>query len=442
MAPRRDDVRPLKRKGFWYLIRRVPREFAAYDRRNFAVVSTGIRIIDDPRAHSAQAVVRRLDSELLRYWEDKRAGRDPDAEARYARARQTAQRLGFSYAPAAEAATLPIDDILRRIETLEARKTVDKAPEIVAVLGGEPPPAIMIASMVEEFEKIILASLTKKSERQRKKWRVARDTALATFIDVVGGDRPINTVTRTDVLAFRSFWQERIVNGEVEIDTANKSIGRVASMFKAIEENKQLGLSRIFDNLRIGGGKDKQRVAFAPEFVQLRILAEGVFADLNAEARRVIYLVTETGLRLSEACNLSRATIRLDAPVPHIQVRPEGREIKTDQSQRDIPLVGAALMAMREQPDGFPRYRDKADSLSALVNQALEVRGLRPEPGQTLYSLRHTFEDRLTAIEAPEKVVAALMGHKWHRPRYGLGPSLEQKREWLSRIAFRSPTSV
>jgi hypothetical protein len=44
--------------------------------------------------------------------------------------------------------------------------------------------------------------------------------------------------------------------------------------------------------------------------------------------------------------------------------------------------VGVALMAMREQPDGFPRYRDKADSLSALVNQALDARKLRPEPGQ------------------------------------------------------------
>jgi len=65
-----------------------------------------------------------------------------------------------------------------------------------------------------------------------------------------------------------------------------------------------------------------------------------VFPDLHAEARRAIYLVSETGLRLSEACNLSRTTIRLNAPVPHVQIRPEGREIKTDQSQRDISLVG------------------------------------------------------------------------------------------------------
>jgi len=163
MAPRHEHVRPHKRKGFWYLIRRVPHEFAAYDDRGIVYLATGIRILDDPRGFKAQQAVEQLDGELMRYWADKRAGRDPDAEVRYARARQTAQ--GFSYAPVAEAATLPITDILRRIETLEARKSIDKAPEIVAVLGGEPPPAIMIASMVDEFEKIILSSLTKKSER-------------------------------------------------------------------------------------------------------------------------------------------------------------------------------------------------------------------------------------------------------------------------------------
>jgi integrase len=164
--------------------------------------------------------------------------------------------------------------------------------------------------------------------------------------------------------------------------------------------------------------------------------------DLNAEARGIIYVVAEIGLRPSEVCNLDRSTVRLEHAVPHVQVRPDGRQMKTDDSWRDIPLVGIALKVMRLHPDGFPRYRDKADSLSALVNKAFESRKLRPEPGQTFYSLRHTFEDRLTAVEAPEKVVASLMGHKWHRPRYGKGPSLELKHKWLKRIAFRSPATV
>jgi integrase len=330
---------------------------------------------------------------------------------------------------------------LRRFEILSRRGTTDSASEVSAVLGGAPAPVVMIDGMVDEFEEIIRASLTSKSPRQRKKWRQPKETALSAFVDLVG-NRPITSLTRADALRLRSHWQDRVVAGEVQIGTANKYIGHVSTMFRAINESKQLNLPPIFERVRIRGGKDNQRVAFPPVFVQQRILGDGVFDDLNPEARRVIYVIAETGLRLSEAVNLSRETIRLNAAVPHLCVAPEGRHIKTDESRREIPLVGVALMAMRAQPDGFPRYRDKADVLSALVNKALDARGLRPELGQSLYSLRHTFEDRLTAVDAPDKIIACLMGHKWSRPRYGVGPSLEHKREWLERIAFRPPSTV
>jgi integrase len=299
----------------------------------------------------------------------------------------------------------------------------------------------MTDAMVDEFEQIVRASLASKSERQKKKWRKPRDTALEAFVDLVGS-RPISTLTRTDALKLRAYWQDRVVAGQIKIGTANKCIGHISTMFRAINESQQLNLPAIFDRIRIGGGRDGQRLAFAPAFVQGHILADGMFDDLNSEARRVVYLVAETGLRLSEAISLSRTTIRLDAAVPHIRVVPEGRDVKTDQSKREIPLVGVALMAMREQPDGFPRYRDKADVLSALVNKSLDVRGLRPQVGQSLNSLRHTFEDRLTAVDAPDKIIACLMGHKWSRPRYGVGPSLEHKRDWLERIAFKPPSRV
>ena len=61
------------------------------------------------------------------------------------------------------------------------------------------------------------------------------------------------------------------------------------------------------------------------------------------------------------------------------------------------------------------------------------------QPGLTLYGLRHTFDDSLTAVEAPDKVNAQLMGHKWQRPKYGAGPTLEQKLRWLEQIAFTPP---
>ena len=297
MARPIETARPHKVKGFWFLVRRVPGEFSAYDRRNPVRISTGIRIVDDPRGIRATEVVTKLHAELLQYWKDKRRGRDRDAEARYQKACNRARSLGLTYVPAAEAApSLPIEDILRRFETLAMWGTKDSAAEVTAVLGGEAAPAIMIDAMVDEFEQIVRASLISKSERQKKKWRKPRETALEVFLDLVGS-RPITTLTRADALKLRSHWQDRVVAGETEIGTANKCIGHIVTMFRAINESKQLNLPAIFDRIRIGGGRDGQRLAFAPAFVQERILADGI--------------------------------------------------------------------AMCTQPDGFPRYRDRADVLSA-----------------------------------------------------------------------------
>jgi len=443
MSRRFLDQKPHKRKGYWYLARRVPKEFQAYDKRSVVYLTTGIRILDDPKARKARMVMARLDEELTQTWRDKRAGRDTEAAARYHRAREMAAEMGFAYVQAPEAAaTLPAEDILRRLDTLERSREVENPAVVSALLGGEKIPPLMVSELLREFEDIVSASIASKSERQKQKWRVRRQSALDIFLKVLGSDKPLPDLTRADTLALRAYWQKRILAGEIAIDTANKNIGRVGGMFKAIDQHRQLGLPPHFENLSFSGGGDKQRVAFDPGFVQKSLFAKGIFTDLNDEARRLFYILAETGLRPSEACNLSAATIKLDGDIPHVEVRPEGREMKTHQSRRDIPLVGAALIAIRHHPQGFPRYRDNADALSALINQALTARSLRPAAGQSLYSLRHTFEDRLTAVEAPEKVVASLMGHKWHRPKYGLGPSLKQKQSWMRKIAFKPPAGL
>ena len=117
-------ARPHKLKGFWFLIRRVPAAFKTFDRRNPVRISTGIRIPDDLRGVRAGTRVARLDGDLARYWNDKRLGKDPDADARYRQACENARTLGFSYVPAIQAApSLPIEDVLRRFEALILRGT-------------------------------------------------------------------------------------------------------------------------------------------------------------------------------------------------------------------------------------------------------------------------------------------------------------------------------
>lgn len=164
--------------------------------------------------------------------------------------------------------------------------------------------------------------------------------------------------------------------------------------------------------------------------------------QLNDEARRAVFLIADTGLRLSEAINLNETTIHLESEIPHVEVLPDGRRVKTEDSIRKIPLVGAALAAMQLQPKGFPRYVDKGASLSGYVNGFLQDQGLRPTRKHTLYSLRHTFKDRLIAIEAQDSLIESLMGHADEHPKYGAGPSLELKQKWLHRIAFTPPTTL
>jgi hypothetical protein len=95
---------------------------------------------------------------------------------------------------------------------------------------------------------------------------------------------------------------------------------------------------------------------------------------------------------------------------------------------------------MRLQPDGFPRYRNRADVASAAINKALTQRNLRPGGKmQTLYSLRHTLVDRLRTAEAPRDIQEDILGHVH---MHGEGTSLEHRHAWLQRIAFEVPTRI
>jgi integrase len=433
--------RPHNRSGIWYLVRRVPKAYQTLDTRKLITLTTGIRVAEDPRGIAARSVVIDLDAKLHQQWRDLAFGTTTDPTPRHQHSLEKARQMGIDYAPAKDVAQLQAKALLKRIALLDNPDTARNGAAFSAVLGGEAAPGLMVSQLPDLYEQTDKLSMANKSPHQQRKWRVERNSTIATFIDALGGDRPIASLTRDDVLHLRNYWQDRIVAGDVAIDTANKYVGRIAAMYRAVSAAKMLNLPAIFDKTAIRGGGIEQRVPYRPEFVQTRILSEGQFNDLNHEARRIIYLLVETGLRLSEACNLNKATIILDHPVPHVRVRSDGRQLKTQQSQRDIPLVGVALTAMKLQPDGFPRYRDKADVLSALANKAFTARNLRPN-GETLYSLRHTFKDRLRAAGATDELKDALMGHAREQPAYGFGYSLEIKHALLAGIAFKAPLSV
>jgi len=136
--------------------------------------------------------------------------------------------------------------------------------------------------------------------------------------------------------------------------------------------------------------------SFSNDWVQSKILKPNVLGGINAEAQIIAYALIETGCRPSEIANLLPENICLDAEVPHIRIRPTAkRELKSMASARDIPLVGVSLEAMKCAPNGFPRYRDKGNSLSAALLKTFHTRGLMPSKKHRIYSFRHAFEKRM-----------------------------------------------
>ena len=80
----------------------------------------------------------------------------------------------------------------------------------------------------------------------------------------------------------------------------------------------------------------------------IRLIQSECF-KVNDPQRWLIAIISDTGMRLSEAAGLLTDDIKLDADVPHITLRKHPwRSLKTASSERDIPLVGSAYDAARK----------------------------------------------------------------------------------------------
>jgi integrase len=427
-----------KRNGYWHFQRRVPLELAGLDKRGIVRHSTKIAVRADRRGARAAGIAAGMNRELEAYWRGLEEGKAQEAIDRYTRARKQARAFGFEYVETPQLVERPSAYVLERLEKLVTTKTLDDASARTAVLGYENRPVVKLSEVFSRFEHQTRNEVKDMSPDQLRRWKNGYSLSMADLITAIG-DKDVTAISHTDILDYLDWLEGRVDEGDIIPKTANKYIGRASTMLKTINRKLRLGIPDLFSGMRLQGGKNEVRPPFPTEFVQDRILAEGALMGLNDEARRAVFLIADSGLRLSEAVNLNETTIFLECSVPYVKVMPDGRRVKTPDSIREIPLVGTALAAMRLHPKGFPRYQDKGASFSAYVNGYLKDAGLRPTPKHTVYSLRHTFKDRLIALKEQDSMIEALMGHADDHPKYGAGPSLELKLEVLQRIAFRPP---
>ena len=252
------------------------------------------------------------------------------------------------------------------------------------------------------------------------------------------GHNSVDGLMPGDAGQFRDYLLERGMSAS--------SVKRVIASVRAILNLviKERGLSRpnIFNGVFIPKDLDKRSRPPVPSGEIQKIQNECRSAD--DEPRWLIALISDTGVRLAEACGLLCSDIKLTDAVPHLVIREHPwRRLKTSSSNRDVPLVGAALWAaerIMEQPGqfAFPKYCSqalcKANSASTTLNK-----WLRPRVSEdcVIHSFRHSLRDRLRAVECPPDIADAIGG--WTTvgvgQGYGKGYGLAVKRKWMQQFA-------
>jgi integrase len=259
------------------------------------------------------------------------------------------------------------------------------------------------------------------------------------LVECVGHDN-INGLKPVDAGRFRDFLFGR--------GMSSSSVKRVFSSVRAIInlaiKEHGLAMTNVFNGTFIPqDNKRKERLPVPINFIG-QIQEE--CRSLNDEPRWLIALISDRGMRLSEACGLLSSDIVLDTDIPHISLREyKWRRLKTSSSTRVIPLVGASLWAAeqikaQETEFAFPKYcntqKCNANSASASLNKWLKPR--LPD-GCVIHSFRHSLRDRFRAVECPSDIVDAIGG--WTTEgigqRYGKGYDLNVKTKWMEKISLR-----
>jgi integrase len=167
----------------------------------------------------------------------------------------------------------------------------------------------------------------------------AVDRALSRMISLAG-DKPIDTYSRDEANGLRDDMRHK--------GLANSSIKRSFNVIRAVVNfvSREKGLDEIRTFSSIYFGEDDEfgstkRATFNQEDLSS---IQNQCRELDDEARWLIALISDTGMRLSEAAGLIKEDINLDDEHPHLNLKPHPwRPLKTRGSARIVPLVGMSL---------------------------------------------------------------------------------------------------
>jgi len=283
--------------------------------------------------------------------------------------------------------------------------------------------------------------LTIKGAGKGKTFHAAAERACKYLIQATAA-KDLNEYTRQDALDYRDYL---IAKG-----LAGSSITRVLNTLNSVinfaSSEYALDIKNPFSGIYYDRNNKVQKRQAIPLDVLRNIQNECYRID--DDMRWLVALISDTGMRLSEAAGLHREDIVLSDDVPHVVVQPHPwRTIKTAASERKIPLIGASRWAaeriLHDADDpkfAFPRYnrssQTNGNSASAALNKWLKI--YVPD-GYSVHSFRHSMRDRLRAVNCPSDMIDQIGGWSTNNvgQGYGNGFTLQNMLLFIDLIMLR-----
>ena len=279
--------------------------------------------------------------------------------------------------------------------------------------------------------------LNLKGAGKSKTFRQAAIRNSGYVIDLLG-DRNIGDYSTADAGKFRSWLIER----QLTVSSIRRVFGTIRSIINLSISEYGLSCGNGFSKIYLPAETQTNSRKAIP-ISSIRNI-QSVCLELDDDLRWLIGLISDTGARLSEIAGLLVIDINVEADHPYLRIQPHPwRPLKTNSSERSIPLVGSALWAAQRIKDNqesvfaFPRYSNEetcnANSASAAVNKWLKA--YVPD-GCVLHSFRHSLRDRLRALECPKDIIDCIGG--WERygvgESYGDGYPIKVLTKWMSKL--------
>jgi integrase len=250
------------------------------------------------------------------------------------------------------------------------------------------------------------------------------------------GDKPINEYASSEAGKLR----DALLNKGLAVTSIKRMFGSIKAIINLAMAEYGIEGRNPFSSIYMPDEVQEERQPIPLDAIR-RIQRDCIAID--DEMRWLLAIISDTGMRLSEAAGLHKDDIILDAPIPYINLQPHSwRRLKTKGSARHIPLIGASLWAAKriQQHDSsyaFSRYCDgkicNANSASAALNKWMKP---RLKGDAVVHSFRHSMRDRLRAVECPSDIIDQIGG--WTSSSvgasYGKGYELPVLAKWMKML--------